>query len=119
MNSVTRFIKIACTQPVVLKALKISFVVGTILNLINQGDLLISLAWQEINIFKLLLTYMVPYSVTTYTAVTMKLEFIIGKHAAISADLECKNCHAHVHVHENELIPECETCKVQTHWKAI
>ena len=47
-------------------------VVGTILNLINQGDALFggrTLDWT-----KLVLTYIVPYCVATYGAVAFRLE---------------------------------------------
>ena len=117
MKKIIRFTKIACSQSVVIKATKISLVVGTLLNMINQGDILVSMQWNDINVSKLFLTFLVPYSVTTYTAVSMQLEFTIGRYAAISADLECRNCHQKVRVKENTLIPECPTCKVFTKWK--
>ena len=41
-----------------------ALVVGTILCLINQGDALF--AGKEINIYKLVLTYMVPFLVASY-----------------------------------------------------
>jgi hypothetical protein len=46
-------------------------VVGTILNLINQGDAL--LAGQRLDFGKLALTYIVPYIVSTYGAVSFRL----------------------------------------------
>lgn len=49
----------------------VALVVGTILNLINQGDAL--LAHTSINWFKIILTYFVPYGVCTYGAVSMQL----------------------------------------------
>jgi hypothetical protein len=49
----------------------VALVVGTILNLINQGDVLLS--GGDINIGKLLLTYAVPYCVATYAAVSLRL----------------------------------------------
>lgn len=49
----------------------VAIVVGTILNLINQGDAI----WGNIpvNWTKLLLTYCVPYIVSTYGAVSYRL----------------------------------------------
>jgi purine-cytosine permease-like protein len=47
-------------------------VVGTLLNLINQGDALFS--GRHINWLKLGLTYIVPYCVATYGAVAFRLE---------------------------------------------
>jgi hypothetical protein len=46
-------------------------VVGTILNLINQGDALFGPG--PINWVKVLLTYLVPYVVSTYGAVSYRL----------------------------------------------
>jgi len=46
----------------------VAIIVGTILNLINQGDALLtgtSIVW-----WKICLTYLVPYCVSTYGAVT-------------------------------------------------
>jgi hypothetical protein len=49
----------------------VAVIVGTILNLINQGDVL--LTFTGINWLKVALTYLVPYAVCTYGAVTAKL----------------------------------------------
>jgi hypothetical protein len=45
-----------------------ALVVGTILNVINQGDALLGIA--PVNWFKIMLTYCVPYVVCTYGAVS-------------------------------------------------
>ena len=49
-----------------------ALIVGTILNLIGQGDHLF--AGREVAIWKILLTYCVPYCVATYGAVSARLE---------------------------------------------
>jgi hypothetical protein len=49
----------------------VALVVGTILNLINQGDTLVS--GQRLDLAKLALTYIVPYVVSTYGAVSFRL----------------------------------------------
>lgn len=54
-----------------LSALKVAVVVGSILNLINQGDAIFGEA--PVEVLKLLLTYTVPYCVYTYGCVTMQL----------------------------------------------
>jgi len=53
------------------RSLVAAVVVGTVLNLINQGDALF--AARPINWLKLLLTYIVPYCVTTYGAVSFRM----------------------------------------------
>jgi hypothetical protein len=49
----------------------VALIVGTILNLINQGDSL--LAGQRLDFTKIALTYLVPYLVSTYGAVSFRL----------------------------------------------
>jgi hypothetical protein len=53
------------------KALATSLVVGTILVGINHGDVL--LAGEPLEFHKIILTYCVPYLVTTWGAVTGKI----------------------------------------------
>lgn len=54
------------SQPVVTRSLTIAIIVGTILNVINQGDAL--LGGGNVNVFKLVLTYAVPFFVASYGA---------------------------------------------------
>jgi hypothetical protein len=49
----------------------VALIVGTILNLINQGDAVFT--GTPIDLVKLLLTYLVPYCVSTYGAVSYQL----------------------------------------------
>jgi hypothetical protein len=49
----------------------VALIVGTVLNLINQGDALLGTA--SLNWWKLILTYCVPYAVCTYGAVSYQL----------------------------------------------
>jgi hypothetical protein len=53
------------------RSLAVALVVGTILNLINQGDALF--AGAQLNLVKLILTFAVPYAVATYGAVSYRL----------------------------------------------
>jgi hypothetical protein len=53
------------------RSLWVAAVVGTILNLINQGDRLF--LGQSLDVAKLALTYLVPYCVSTYGAVSFRL----------------------------------------------
>jgi len=67
--------KLACvyavSEGVPRRSLWVALIVGTILNLINQGDAL--LAGQRLDFVKLALTYVVPYIVSTYGAVSFRL----------------------------------------------
>ncbi|WP_025673118.1 nitrate/nitrite transporter NrtS [Salinivibrio socompensis] len=63
----------ALIQPsVMINALKIALVVGTVLNLINQGEAF----WGEANvrIGHALLNYLVPYCVASYSAAKHQLD---------------------------------------------
>jgi len=65
------FFALARTPEVVARAFKVALVVGTILTLINQGDLLI--AGIAPDWIKMILTYLVPYCVSTHGAATAML----------------------------------------------
>jgi hypothetical protein len=49
----------------------VALVVGTVLNLINQGDALFGA--MPLNWLKMILTYFVPYAVCTYGAVSFQM----------------------------------------------
>jgi hypothetical protein len=53
------------------RSLVVALIVGTVLNLINQGDALV--AGARLNLTKLILTFVVPYAVATYGAVSYRL----------------------------------------------
>lgn len=53
------------------RALQVALVVGTILNLINQGEAMLSAG--KVHYGKALLTYLVPFVVSTHGAVMARL----------------------------------------------
>ena len=61
----------AVSDGIPLRSLYIAAVVGTILNLINQGDALFGAT--PLNWIKIMFTYLVPYAVSTYGAVSYRL----------------------------------------------
>jgi len=63
-----QFLTIAKRPSIVKRSLYVSLIVGTVLNLINQGDVVVGNA--SFNLFKCVLTYIVPYCVATYGAVS-------------------------------------------------
>ena len=69
MNQTTTpdFFELAFSDGTPQKAVMTALVVGTILAIINHGDFI--LKGESINYFKILLTYCVPYCVTTWGAI--------------------------------------------------
>jgi hypothetical protein len=67
MNS---WISIALRRDVVTRGLKVGGIVGTVLVAINQGDLLLAGNPSAEVFWKILLTYSVPYCVSTYASVS-------------------------------------------------
>jgi hypothetical protein len=65
----SEFLKLASSRGVVTTSLKVSLFVGTVLALINHGGLIFEMSLPRENILQILLTYLVPYSVSTYSAV--------------------------------------------------
>lgn len=61
----------AISNGVPRRSIGVALVVGTILNLINQGDALVTGA--HVDWLKIGLTYCVPYCVSTYGAVSYRL----------------------------------------------
>jgi len=66
---INEFIKIALLKDVVFMALKMSLIVGSILALINHGDAIFEGTLTQGNICQIILTLLVPYSVSTYSSV--------------------------------------------------
>ena len=66
-----RFWSAAMQRHIVINACRIALVVGTALNLINQGDAILAghgIAWGHV-----VMNYLVPYCVATYSAVKNEL----------------------------------------------
>jgi hypothetical protein len=58
-----------CEIPVLLRAVKIALLVGTLLMIINHGDRILTGAMAPEHWLKVLLSYFVPYFVSTYSNV--------------------------------------------------
>ena len=71
MSSFARFLHCCVSDGIPQCSFNVALVVGTLLNIINQGDALIGLA--TISWPKIALTYLVPYCVSTYGAVVARL----------------------------------------------
>jgi hypothetical protein len=65
----SEWLKLAARADVVNRSLKVGLIVGTILTLINQGDALVSGTLTPDMLWKIPLTYLVPFCVSTYAGV--------------------------------------------------
>ncbi|MGE3992030.1 nitrate/nitrite transporter NrtS [Pseudorhodoplanes sp.] len=71
VSKITACLQCAISDGIPLRSIYVAVIVGTVLNLINQGDALFG--YTDLNWAKLLLTYCVPYLVATYGAVAYKM----------------------------------------------
>ena len=63
------FWRIATETSVVKRAARIALIVGTVIALINHGDRMLAGTMDAKAILKCLLTFFVPYAVSTYSSV--------------------------------------------------
>jgi hypothetical protein len=83
MSYWSRIVRYSVSEGVPKRSLGVAILIGTVLNLINQGDVLLghgTVQWS-----KLLLTYAVPYFVATYGAVSYRVRSERGGSAAFGA----------------------------------
>lgn len=111
------FIEVALQKASLVNAMKTALIVGCILNLINQGPALLAFDLAQLQLFKLALTFLVPFMVSTYASTTTKLHYLVGQPAVASAALRCKACkQTRTTVMEQELIESCSRCGPKTNW---
>ncbi|MGJ8625193.1 MAG: nitrate/nitrite transporter NrtS [Yoonia sp.] len=74
-TSELEFWQIASSKPVVKRAARIALIVGTILAFINHGDRLLHLDFDFGMVARIVLTFCVPYAVSTYSSVLALREY--------------------------------------------
>jgi len=117
MTAFVLFFRVARSRSILLTAVKVAIIVGVILNLINQGDLILGGNFAGVHWTKFCLTFCVPFCVSVYSATQAKMLFDPGTRALVDAQLRCKTCNETVRiVHRDEIIPECPTCMNHTLW---
>lgn len=62
------FIKHCTERSNVIRAIKVSFLVGTILAIINHYDMFTGNSFELRRIIQIILTYVIPFSVSLYSA---------------------------------------------------
>ena len=77
MNKILRWFSLAIEIKTLKRSIKVAVIVGTILMLINHGDILLYGDIEVHHLLKIVLTYLVPYLVpylvSTYSSVESKL----------------------------------------------
>jgi hypothetical protein len=68
------WLRVAFRPDIVGRGLKVALIVGTILTIINQGDIVASSAITASVLAKILLNYCVPYCVSIYADVETRVE---------------------------------------------
>lgn len=110
--------QIATSKPTIITAVKVGLLVGLMLNLINQGEAVFSGQLEKLDIFKLVLTFAVPYLVSTYSVTRAKLDFAVGDTAAASTRVQCHNCgNSRQQLKKGQRIPVCKNCIEKTDWQ--
>jgi len=63
------WIRVALRPDILQRSARVGLVVGTMLALINHGDKLLAMELDSSSFLKILLTYVVPFSVSTWASV--------------------------------------------------
>lgn len=71
MVKLTEIARYCASNGVPRRSLIVAAIIGTIINLINQGDTLV--AGGDLNWIKIGLSYILPYCVATYGAVSVQM----------------------------------------------
>lgn len=72
MTTTRRWLRLAVAGGTQRRAVRVAVVVGILLTLINQGDRL--LAGESVSLVKVVLTFIVPWAVSTWTSVQLLAE---------------------------------------------
>ncbi|HUX95740.1 MAG TPA: hypothetical protein VMV47_08405 [Bacteroidales bacterium] len=120
-HSVIRlYFQLAIDRNIVTRALRTSLIVGLVLNLISNYHNVISFSLNNISSLTVLLTFIVPYLVSTFSSVASYSSFRPGNVSGIDGILKCKNCKiVDFKASIGEEIEECPNCKKNTKWGLI
>lgn len=105
---------------VVVKSIKLSSIVGTILNLINNWNFLTPYNFTNVSSAKLILTYLVPFVVSSYSISKTKMELHKGNKLLYDINIRCANCNKTIaNVKAGEPIPVCANCQEHAVWEEV
>jgi len=69
MKTSPSFFELASSRKIILPSLKVALIVGTLLVLINHANAILEMGLNGERVFQIILTYCIPYCVSTYSAV--------------------------------------------------
>lgn len=105
------YFKESVKSMVVLRAIRVAFAVGLILNLINQGGSILN-GFHDFHYIQFFLTFMIPYIVSTYSTVMSRFNFVSGEVANVDAKIYCQSCReSTLKVLKGDIIPYCHKCQ--------
>ncbi len=111
------YLQLAFERKTFTRAVRVALLVGIILNLINTPQFFFDFSGSEIHVSRVLLTFLVPFFVSTYSSVLSNSNLKPGTVSHIDALLQCKSCRkTDFHVHIGQEIEECPQCKKKTRW---
>lgn len=111
------YLHLAFGKKTFIRAVRVALLVGIILNLINNPQFFLDFSIYDLNFPRVLLTFLVPFFVSTYSSVLSNSNFKPGKVSHIDALLKCKSCRkTDFHVHIGQEVEECPQCKEKTRW---
>lgn len=118
LSSLKYHYRLATERTAVQRALRVALIVGIVLNLVNHPGLITALSFENLKPGSVLLTFIVPYLVSTYSTVLSNRAFQPGNISRVDALLKCGNCNeADFSIHVGEAIEACPNCRDNTRWK--
>lgn len=116
---ISYYLHLAIQKRTLMRSFRVALLVGIVLNLINNPEL-ISLSASNINMGKVLLTFLVPFLVSTYSSVLSNKTIKPGAISNLDAMLKCTSCNkTNFHIHIGQEVEECPQCKKKTHWNPL
>lgn len=113
------YLQLAFQKKPLMRSLEIALLVGIILNTINTPELLI-LSTSNLKIGKVLLTFLVPFLVSTYSSIISNKTIKPGTISYLDALLKCNSCKkTNFHIHIGQEVEECPQCKEKTRWNPL
>jgi len=116
---ITYYLHLAFQKRTIIRSLRVALLVGIVLNLINTPELFI-LSTTDLKIGKILLTFLVPFLVSTYSSVLSNKTIKPGTISNLDALLKCNSCKkTNFHIHIGQEVEECPQCKEKTNWNPL